>query len=200
MVSEKTFESPLDCNKSILKEISPECSLEGLMLTLKLQYFGHLIRRASSSCCWERLKARGEGATEDEIVGWHHRLNGQEFEQTPGDGEGQGSLMLQSKGSQSPRGLSKQTTTAPPERKPGEAHPAPEPLQTCPAPPRPSAAARPTAAPRPAPTTPSPSAAPCSRPASSPWSCSALVPVHSWFGALRPRVQARPPGRLLRSP
>ena len=48
---EKTLESSLPArrsNQSILKEISPECSLEGLMLTLKLQYFGHLIRRADS--------------------------------------------------------------------------------------------------------------------------------------------------------
>ena len=44
---EKTLESPLDC-KEILKEISPGCSLEGLMLKLKLQYFGHLMRRAES--------------------------------------------------------------------------------------------------------------------------------------------------------
>ena len=45
--------------------------------------------------CWERLKAGGEGVTEDEMVGWHHRLNGHEFEQAPGDGdrEGQGSLV-----------------------------------------------------------------------------------------------------------
>ena len=51
MVLEKTLESPLDLrrsNQSILKEISPECSLEGLMLKLKLQYFGHLIRKADS--------------------------------------------------------------------------------------------------------------------------------------------------------
>ena len=51
MVLEKTLESPLDCkeiNQSILKEISPECSLEGLMLKLKLQYFGHLMWRADS--------------------------------------------------------------------------------------------------------------------------------------------------------
>ena len=51
MVSEKTLESPLDCkeiHQSILKEISPEYSLEGLMLKLKLQYFGHLMRRADS--------------------------------------------------------------------------------------------------------------------------------------------------------
>ena len=48
MVLEKTLEGPLDCNQSILKEISPGCSLEGLMLKLKLQYFGHLMRRADS--------------------------------------------------------------------------------------------------------------------------------------------------------
>ena len=51
MVLEKTLESPLDCrgsNQSILKEISPGCSLEGLMLKLKLQYFGHLLRRVDS--------------------------------------------------------------------------------------------------------------------------------------------------------
>ena len=45
---EKTHESPLDCKESILKEISPGCSLEGLMLKLKLQYFGHLIQRNDS--------------------------------------------------------------------------------------------------------------------------------------------------------
>ena len=51
MVLEKTLESPLDCKEiqpSILKEISPGCSLEGLILKLKLQYFGHLMRRADS--------------------------------------------------------------------------------------------------------------------------------------------------------
>ena len=51
MVLEKTLESPLDSkesNQSILKEISPGCSLEGMMLRLKLQYFGHLMRRADS--------------------------------------------------------------------------------------------------------------------------------------------------------
>ena len=62
-------------NQSILKEISPECSLEGLMLKLKLQYFGHLMRRADSlenTLMLERLRAGGEGETEDEMVGWHH--------------------------------------------------------------------------------------------------------------------------------
>ena len=51
-------------NQSILKEINPWCSLEGLMLKLKLQYFGHLMRRADSFArpwCWERLRAGGEG-------------------------------------------------------------------------------------------------------------------------------------------
>ena len=50
MVLEKTLESPLECKEvqSILKEISPEYSLEGLMLKLKLQYFGHLMRRTDS--------------------------------------------------------------------------------------------------------------------------------------------------------
>ena len=42
--------------------------------------------------CWERLESEGEGTTEDEVVGWHHWLNRHEFEKTPGDGEGQGSL------------------------------------------------------------------------------------------------------------
>ena len=48
MVLEKTLENPLECKESILKEISPGCSLEGLMLKLKLQYFGHLMLRADS--------------------------------------------------------------------------------------------------------------------------------------------------------
>ena len=48
MVLEKTLESPLDCEESTLKEISPEYSLEGLMLKLKCQYFGHLMRRTGS--------------------------------------------------------------------------------------------------------------------------------------------------------
>ena len=76
-------------NQSILKEISLEYSLEGLMLKLKLQYFGHVIRRTNSLwyeeptrwkrlCCWERLKAGGEG--DDMMFGWHHQLNGHEFD------------------------------------------------------------------------------------------------------------------------
>ena len=57
-------------NQSILKEISPECSLEGLMLKLKLQYFCHLMGRADSfekTLCWERLRAGGEG---DDRMKW----------------------------------------------------------------------------------------------------------------------------------
>ena len=70
-------------NQSIIKEISPGCSLVGLMLKLKLQYFGHLIWRVLTHLkrpwCWKRFKARGEGVTEDEMVGWHCQLNGHEF-------------------------------------------------------------------------------------------------------------------------
>ena len=70
-------------NQSVLKEISPEHSLEGLMLKLKLQYFGYLMRRTDSlerPWCWERLKVGREGITKDEIVGWHHQLKGHEFQ------------------------------------------------------------------------------------------------------------------------
>ena len=85
MVLEKTLDHPLSS-----KEIQPvhpkgnqSYSLEGLMLKLKLQFFGHLMRRSDSSekdpdagkdWGWEK------GTTEDEMVGWHHRLNGHEFE------------------------------------------------------------------------------------------------------------------------
>ena len=85
MVLEKTLESPLDCKeiKPVLKEINPECSLEGLMLKLKLKYFGHLIRRADSlekTLILGKIEGRKEkGVTEDEMVGCHHRLNGHEF-------------------------------------------------------------------------------------------------------------------------
>ena len=85
MVLEKTLESPWTTrrsNQSILKEISPEYSLEGLMLKLKLQYFGCLMRRPDS---FEKTLMLGkiEGrrrTTEDEMVGWHHRLDEHEFE------------------------------------------------------------------------------------------------------------------------
>ena len=71
-------------NQSILKEISPGCSLEGLMLKLKLQYFGNLMRRADSfekTLMLGKIEGKEEkGTTEDEMVGWHHRLDGREFE------------------------------------------------------------------------------------------------------------------------
>ena len=82
--------------KAILKEINPECSLEGLMLTLKLQYFGHLMQRANSLAKTDAGKDWGQeenGVTEDKKVGWHHQLNEHEFEQTLGDSEGWESLV-----------------------------------------------------------------------------------------------------------
>ena len=77
MVLEKALESPLDCkkfNQSILKEISPVHSLEGLMLKLKLQYFGHLMRRVDSLEKTDAGRDWGQekGTTEDEMAGWLH--------------------------------------------------------------------------------------------------------------------------------
>ena len=70
-------------NQSILKEISPEYSLEGLMLKLKLQYFGHLIQRSDSlekTPMLGKIEGRRRRGEKDEMVGWHHHLNGHEFE------------------------------------------------------------------------------------------------------------------------
>ena len=71
-------------NQSILKEISPENALEGLMLKLKLQYFGHLRQRIDSlekTLMLGNIEGgRRKGTTEDEMVRWHHQLNGHEFE------------------------------------------------------------------------------------------------------------------------
>ena len=68
-------------NQSILKEMSPEYSLAGLMLKLKLQYFGHLMQRTDPLEKTLMLgKSEGKGVTEDAMVGWHHRLDGHEFE------------------------------------------------------------------------------------------------------------------------
>ena len=79
MVLEKTLECPLDSgrsNQSFLKESNPEYSLEGLMLKLKLQYFGHLMQRANSlekTLMLGKIEGRERrGVTEDEMVGWHH--------------------------------------------------------------------------------------------------------------------------------
>ena len=81
-------------NQSILKEISPGCSLEGLMMKLKLQYLGHLVGRADSfekTLMLGKIKGRKRmGTTEDEMVGWHHGLDGHGFGWTLGAGDGQG--------------------------------------------------------------------------------------------------------------
>ena len=70
--------------QSILKEINPEYSLEGLMLKLELQYFGHLIRRTwltvKDPDAWKDWRREKKGTAEDEMVGWHHQLDGHEFE------------------------------------------------------------------------------------------------------------------------
>ena len=82
-------------NQSILKEISPGCSLEGLMLKLKLQYFGHLMRRADSL---EKTLMLGkiEGRGQEDDRGWDgwmaYQLNGNGFGWTPGVCDGQGGL------------------------------------------------------------------------------------------------------------
>ena len=71
-------------NQSILKEISPEYSLEGLMLKVELQYFGHLMWRTDSlekdPDAGKDWRQEEKGMIEDEMVGWHHQLNGHEFE------------------------------------------------------------------------------------------------------------------------
>ena len=98
-VGEDSWESPWTArrsNQSILKEMSLGCSLEGLMLKLKLQYFGHLMRE--SWFIWKDPDAgkdwgqEEKGTTEDEMVGWHHRLNGHGFGWTSGVGDGQRGL------------------------------------------------------------------------------------------------------------
>ena len=97
VVLEKTLDSPLDCKE--IKLVNPKGNqswiLEGLML--KLQYFGHLVWRAYSlekgpdaGKDWRQEKKE---TIENEMVGWHHWLNGHEFEQALGDGEGQGRLV-----------------------------------------------------------------------------------------------------------
>ena len=80
-------------NQSILKEISPGRSLEGLMLKLKLQYFGHPMWRVDSlekTLMLRTIEGKRRGW---ERMRWHHRLNGHEFEQTAWKSEGQGRLV-----------------------------------------------------------------------------------------------------------
>ena len=70
-------------NQSILKEISPGISLERMMLKLKLQYFGHLMQRVDSLEKTDAGRHWGQevkGTTEDEMAGWHHRLDERESE------------------------------------------------------------------------------------------------------------------------
>ena len=111
MVLEKTLESPLDC-----KEIQPvhpkgnqSCSLEGLMLKLKLQYFSHLMRRTDSlekTLIGKDRRWEEKGTTEDGMIGWHHRLDRHEFEEALGVGDAQGCLACCS-----PRGCQESDTT-----------------------------------------------------------------------------------------
>ena len=99
-------------NQSILKEVSPEYSLEGLMLKLKL----HPILWPPDTKNWlitkdadvgQDWRQEEKGTAEDEMVGWYHQLDGHEFEQAPGVGDGQGSLACCS-----PWGHKKLNTTA----------------------------------------------------------------------------------------
>ena len=87
MVLEKALRVPWTArrsNQSILKEISPGISSEGMMLRLKLQYFGHLMRRVDSlekTLMLGGIRGQEEkGTTEDEMAGWHHGLDGHESE------------------------------------------------------------------------------------------------------------------------
>ena len=100
MVLEKCLESPLDCKE--IQPVHPKGDqygvfMEELMLKLKLQYFGHLMRRADS---FEKNPDAGKdwgqeekGTTEHEMVAWHHWLDGRGFGWTPGVGDGQGGLV-----------------------------------------------------------------------------------------------------------
>ena len=77
-------------NQSILKEISCKYSLEGLMLKLKLQYFGHLMRKTDSfekTLMLGKIEGRRRRGRQNKMVGCHHRLNGHEFKQALEVGE-----------------------------------------------------------------------------------------------------------------
>ena len=96
VVLEKTLESPVDCKE--IKSVNPEYSLGGLMLKLKLQYFGHLMQRAASLEKTLMLgKTEGSRRRGQQRMRWlrqRNRLNGYKCEQTPGDSKGQGSLAV----------------------------------------------------------------------------------------------------------
>ena len=75
-------------NQSILKKINPQYSLEGLMLKLKLQYFGHLLHREDSlekTLMLGKIEGRRRRGQHDEVIREHHQFNGHEFEETLGD-------------------------------------------------------------------------------------------------------------------
>ena len=95
----KTLESPIDCKE--IKPVNPKGNqswifMEGLTLKLKLQYFDHLMQRADflekTPDAGKDWRLEEKETTENEMVGWHHRLNGHEFEWTHGVGDGQGGL------------------------------------------------------------------------------------------------------------
>ena len=97
----RRLESPLglqgDQTSLILKEISPEYSLEGLILKLKLQYFWQPDAKnwliGKDLIAGKDWRQEEKGTREDELVGWHHRLDKHEFGQTLGVGDGQGGLV-----------------------------------------------------------------------------------------------------------
>ena len=94
VVLEKTLESPLDCKE--IQPVHPKGNQSGMFIrnwnSNSLDTWREELAHWNRPWCWERLKAEGEGKTQDEMVGWHHQLNGHEFEQAPGVGDGQGSL------------------------------------------------------------------------------------------------------------
>ena len=104
VVLEKALESPLDCKE--IKPVNPKGNqpwifIERTDAEAEALILGHLMWRADAlerPCCWERLGKEEKGTTEDEMIGWHHWLNGHEFEQVPGDSEEQGSLVCCSPG------------------------------------------------------------------------------------------------------
>ena len=114
MVLEKTLDSPFDCNE--IKPVNPKGNQSWI-------FIGRTVAEAEASCeelthwkrpwCWERLKQVEKGMTKDEMVGWLDQwLIGYEFEQTPGDGEGQGSLACCSPWGQKSRTWLSDWTTA----------------------------------------------------------------------------------------
>ena len=108
-VGEDSWQSlALQGDQAILKEINLEYSLQGLMLKLQLQYFGHLMQRINplQKTLMPGNWTQEKGTKEDEMIGWHHRLDGHEFKQALGLCDGQGSLACCS-----PRGCKESYTT-----------------------------------------------------------------------------------------